>query len=85
MVSCSGFGLPLHAQLLRLFVTMPGVHYEIKPGALYDDSRDTSHGSTNNLLLLSQIYTCGFMRLQPSREYDQMTRRRGVQTSDQYC
>ena len=23
MVSCSGFGLPLHAQLLRLFVTRP--------------------------------------------------------------
>ena len=23
MVSCSGFGLPMHAQLLRLFVTQP--------------------------------------------------------------
>ena len=29
MVSCSGFGLPLHAQLLRLFVTLPSILHVI--------------------------------------------------------
>ena len=31
MVSCSGFGLPLHAQLLRLFVTRMVIWEAIRP------------------------------------------------------
>ena len=33
MVSCSGFGLPLHAQLLRLFVTKDTLQVEATESA----------------------------------------------------
>ena len=35
MVSCSGFGLPLHAQLLRLFVTKP--YGTLRKGGCFSD------------------------------------------------
>ena len=51
MVSCSGFGLPMHAQLLRLFVTMQeALSRKTRLAKRSHDQRNQS-GSNQNMLV----------------------------------